>query len=71
MTMREYIMNSPRVHCPFCGKDNIKTGYVINVHVGRSDNEYFQYCADCEARGPRATDEVSSMVMWDHWEEDL
>lgn len=70
MTLNEYIISSPRAHCPFCGKENIKSGHVITVHAGRSEKEYFQYCADCDARGPRSGSQVSSMILWDQWEEE-
>ena len=51
--------------CPFCGSSNIQSDcYSAAYSVGVSADDCFDYCRDCDAQGPAASDMVEAHRRW-------
>jgi hypothetical protein len=59
--MSEAILNP----CPFCGSSNIQSDcYSAAFSVAASAEDCFDYCKDCDAQGPAASDIAEAHRRW-------
>jgi Lar family restriction alleviation protein len=51
--------------CPFCGSTNIQTDcFSVAFSVPTRPEDCFDYCKDCDAQGPAATDVAEAHNRW-------
>jgi Lar family restriction alleviation protein len=51
--------------CPFCGSTNIQTDcFSVAFSVPTRSEDCFDYCKDCDAQGPAATDVAEAHDRW-------
>jgi Lar family restriction alleviation protein len=51
--------------CPFCGSTNIQTDcFSVAFSVPTRPEDCFDYCKDCDAQGPAATDVAEAHERW-------
>jgi hypothetical protein len=51
--------------CPFCGSANIKTDcFSAAFSIPARSEDCFDYCKDCDAQGPAATDATQAHDRW-------
>jgi hypothetical protein len=51
--------------CPFCGSSNIQSDcFSVAFGVPASSEDCFDYCKDCDAQGPAATDLSEAHDRW-------
>lgn len=59
-------MNDVKLNpCPFCGSSNIQNDcYSASYCIGVSVDDCFDYCKDCDAQGPAASNEAEAHCRW-------
>jgi hypothetical protein len=51
--------------CPFCGSSNIQSDcYSAAFGIPAHSEDCFDYCKDCDAQGPAATDIAGAHERW-------
>ena len=51
--------------CPFCGSSNIQSDcYSAAFSIAACEEDCFDYCKDCDAQGPAASDVEEAHRRW-------